>query len=413
MINGDMVSTGGHDPGTRGTRAPVNDLGPVRPESRIGLLDALRGFALFGILMVNLGLFAFGIIERTDASSADRIVSFTVATIFAGKFYLLFSFLFGYGFTLAARRAFHRNRSIVGPWSRRLITLFLLGIAHGVLLFQGDILTIYGLLGLLLLALRRVRARTAVIIAAILISVQVLLLSALLMFETTVPGTSPAEIAESYNAWRGGFLDVVAERAAEYGLIQALSILLAWPAILAMFLLGLAAAKHGLLESTDRFTTRRLRRYALIGLVIGLPGGVFNAIAEQELLRGLYALGPAVAELTAPALTFTYICLIILARRTNIGDRILTRLAPAGRMALTNYLSQSLICAFIFTGYGLGLIGRVPTAWLPVLAITIFGCQVLISDLYFRRFTIGPVEAALRTVTYLSVPRLTSTASKT
>lgn len=412
MINGDTVSPGGPGPGAYGARASVNDLGPVRPESRIGLLDVLRGFALFGILVVNLGLFAFGVIERTDVSSADRVVSFTVATIFAGKFYLLFSFLFGYGFTLAARRAFQRNRSIVGPWARRLITLFLLGIIHGVLLFQGDILTIYGLLGLLLLALRRVRARTAVLIAAMLISVNALLISVLLMFESSIPGTSPAEIAESYNAWRGGFLDVVAERAAEYGLIQGVSILLAWPAVLAMFLLGLAAAKHGLLESTDHFTTRRLRRYALIGLAVGLPGGVFNAIAEQGLLRGLYALGPAVSELTAPALTFAYICLIILARRTDIGDKVLTRLAPAGRMALTNYLSQSLICAFIFTGYGLGLIGRVPTAWLPVLAITIFGCQVLISDLYFRRFAIGPVEAALRTVTYLSVPRLTSTTSK-
>jgi uncharacterized protein len=387
---------------------------PIAAGERVELLDALRGLALFGILVVNMGAFKadfFGPPRHDDP--LDVAATWLIAFGFQTKFYVLFSFLFGYGFSVQLARAAERGERAAGRYLRRLLGLLLLGLAHAILLFYGDILVTYAIFGLVLLLFRRVRGSVLVGLAAVLLFGSALLFAGLGALASTAGEPEPAEVARERDqqareaerraaAYRGTPAEAIGERLREYPGTLAFALLGQGPTILAMFLLGLWAGRRRLAEHPEEHAPL-LRRLLALGLHVGVPGAL--AWATYRTLYGftfdarfLYA--AALNFGTAPFLTAVYAIALATLWRDGRWRARLAPLAPVGRMALTNYLLQSATGAFLFTGYGLALYGRVGAALGLALSLAIFAAQVPLSAWWLRRFRFGPAEWVLRSLTY-------------
>ncbi|MGY1438576.1 DUF418 domain-containing protein [Streptomyces reniochalinae] len=385
----------------RATGAPVAAATSAQAR-RIRDVDALRGFALLGILLVNAQTMA-GPYEGQGASGTveERIAAWLVTALVSSKFYLLFAFLFGYSFTLQARSAERESAAFAGRMLRRLVCLWCLGLAHAVLLFPGDILMTYAVLGLVLFAMRGVAPRTAARAAVVLVvCLGVLLLGkGMLTLGTTSPGAgAAADTATAVADYRGAPASVVHANLRQWRDLLA-GDLLYMPHILAAFLVGLAAGKRRVLAEFDRYRGLA-RRLVVYGLPTGLVGGAVTAMCRNGPLDARWSgVGAAVGVFAAPVLAAAYGCGLLLLLRTRHGRRAAEALAAAGRVALTNYLTQSLVMALVFTGYGLALYGRV--GLVPVLAGCLVLCagQLALSAWLVRRFRYGPLEWVLRTVT--------------
>ncbi|MGC4758887.1 DUF418 domain-containing protein [Micromonospora trifolii] len=367
--------------------------------ARINVVDALRGIALLLILLVNVWYFssgyAFQLVSDPAYGALDRLVAGAVELLFAMKAYLLFSFLFGYSFTLQLDSAARRGTTFGRTFLRRLSGLFVLGALHAVLLFHGDILTTYALLGLALLAVRRIEPRSALRTAAIIVGVTAFVVGlAAVLGAAVVPDQAAAVTAGAHSteALRGGFGDVVLEHVRSLpAMLGALAV--QGPLAFAAFLVGLAAGKHRMLAAAHAHEDL-LRRCERVGYPVGLAGAAVFAIGGGTAnMTGLM-----VSIVTAPFLAAAYAATLLrlFTRRARVADA----LAPAGRMALTNYLGQSLICVLVFTGVGLGLAGHTSPAQTLLIALTIFVVQVAVSYRWMRRFRYGPLEWALRAWTH-------------
>ncbi|MCX4960287.1 DUF418 domain-containing protein [Streptomyces virginiae] len=383
--------------------------------ARIPEVDALRGFALMGILLVNAlvmaGPYSLEAVSDPGASALDRTVEGVVQTFAVGKFYLMFSFLFGYSFTLQLASAERAGASAVPRQLRRSLGLFVLGVLHAVLLYTGDILTTYAVLGLVLIAARNCTPRAALRSARILygcLSACLLLLGlATLFMSDAETAEADAELAEGLpeliDGYRGDAVSVVQ---ANIGQLpdQLLATLLMSGFVMAAFLVGLYCGKRRLLSDTGNHRAQ-MRRIFLLGAAVGLPGSLFMAMAVIGPLAPRWSIfGTMVGTVTAPALTAAYICGMLLLMKTDRGARIAAVFAPAGRMALTNYLSQSLIMALVFTGYGLALYDRLSPAIVALGALLLYAGQLALSRWLTARYRYAPVEWLLRAVTLARLP---------
>ncbi|MBX9400437.1 DUF418 domain-containing protein [Lysobacter sp. BMK333-48F3] len=389
---------------------------PVRTDAqRIEQLDALRGFALFGILIVNIGAFAspyygLGLADPAYDGAADRAVRWLVAAGFELKFYLLFSFLFGYSFTLQMDSAQRAGQAFVPRMLRRLAGLWLIGLAHALLLFHGDILTTYAVLGLILLALRRAAPALALRIAAALLLLTAAgwaALAALAAWDGTAADPAAAALAAQANlaGFTGDAAAVIAQRSRELASTGVLLALLQAPCALAMFLCGLVAGRRRLLADPESHRPL-LHRLRWLGLCCGLPAAAaYACVAVWRPGGALELLALAGCVLTAPWLSAGYLAWAMTAFATRAGARVAAWLAPAGRMALSNYLLQSLVCAWAFSGYGLGLMGRVSPLQASIFALLLFGAQTSLSRWWLRRRAYGPLEWLLRAITLGARPR--------
>ncbi|QYC44365.1 hypothetical protein Nocox_33990 [Nonomuraea coxensis DSM 45129] len=379
--------------------------------ARIASVDALRGFALLGILVVNIAFLASGYRMAGHAEPAfqgplDWGVRWSVTLFLENKFYLLFSFLFGYSFTLQLDSAARQGLRFTPMFLRRLGGLFLLGLAHAVLLFPGDILTTYAAVGVALLVLRRITPKAAVVLAVgltALLALAFVLLAVLtstgLDMSHTVADTA-AEAARSDQALVGGVWQIITEHVRKLSLILVLRVFFQGPAVLAACLIGLAVGKLGLLRDLSAHQDT-LRRLQWIGFTVGLSGALFyTASAWTGAVHKFW--GEAVDLVTAPLLAAAYAAtfLRLLPHLPGLG-RVL---AAPGRMALSNYLAQSLICSLIFTGYGLALVDRVSPPLEVAIACGVFAVQVLASQWWLGRHRYGPVEWWLRHLTYWRRP---------
>ncbi|MEU0550763.1 DUF418 domain-containing protein [Micromonospora sp. NPDC005979] len=376
--------------------------------SRIADVDALRAVALLLILLVNIAFLASGypfhlVPDPAHDSWGDQAALWLVELLFAMKAYLLFAFLFGYSFTLQLDSAARRGVDIVPRFRRRLVGLFVLGALHAVLLFQGDILTTYALLGLVLLAMRRVAVGTA-LRAAVLLTAGIGFALALAAVGGTELVTDPAAALaagqRSTEALQGGLGSVIAEHVRQLPAMVG-TLLVQGPLALSAFLFGYAAGRRRLL--TDIAGNRQfLRRVQRVGYPVGLAGAVvFASGGGTGNLTGV-----TVGVLTAPLLAAAYAATLLEFFATDRGRRLVTVLAPAGRMSLSNYLGQSVLCVLVFTGVGLGLAGAVAPPVVLLVAVVIYGVQVAASAAWMARFRYGPAEWLLRAWTEQQWPRL-------
>ncbi|WP_309081802.1 DUF418 domain-containing protein [Zhihengliuella sp.] len=377
-------------------------------------LDALRAFALLGIFLVNVQTFAdpaslLGTPSPTDA--AGTAAHALVAGLLMGKFYILFSFLFGYSFALlwqaTARRAAAAGRpdDFAAVALRRFAGLFVLGLAHGLLLFTGDILLTYALAGTLLLGLRYIGPRAARVTAAIIIGVVgagMVAIAALMGLALSAP-----EFESMLQSELSATANLLAQPYAQfligiYPSTLASMVFVQGPVAFSAFLVGLSAAKDHWFE---RLTRRTLLRVLLVGAAVGLPGAAATAwayVGLHPLVGSTAAFG--VAALTGPFLTAAYVAALLLLFRSGPGRRVRNALVPAGQMALSNYLGQSVVMVAIYTDYGLDLANRVhPFAALGICG-AVFAAQLVLSALWMRRFARGPVEGLLRALTYWQRP---------
>ncbi|WP_225320883.1 DUF418 domain-containing protein [Streptomyces luteolifulvus] len=393
------------------SRTPTRSPAAAPHLSRVQEIDVLRGFALLGILLVNVQMMAgprVGTSGELVVSRVDQVAAWLVTALVSAKFYMLFSFVFGYSFTLQRAAAEHAGVPFAPRHLRRLGCLFLLGLAHGVLLFSGDVLMVYAVLSLVLFAVRDAASPTLLRTAAWLVAGTAACLLA--WGWLTVAFAQPlrqqdvtAVVHEWVTAYRGEPGAVVEAR------LRSLRDSLGWNILygadmLAAFLAGLAAGCRRVLAETDRYRAW-MTQILVCGLPVGLAGSVFMAVCRNGPLDVLwYDVGSAVGVLTAPALTAAYVCGLLLLLRTGPGRRLGHVLAPAGRMALTNYLTQSLVAAFVFTGYGLAWYGRHGTAAVLTGAVVLYAAQLMVSSRLLRRVRYGPAEWLLRTATLARRP---------
>ncbi len=402
---------------------------PVAPAERIGAIDTLRGFALFGILVVNItmaGQPAYAVATSLElwAAPHDRAAEWLVRLFAEGKFYPLFAFLFGYGFALQMARVQARGGRFGWLYARRLLVLLAIGLVHAFFIWSGDILTVYALLGLLLLLFfRNRRPRTLLtwtaisMLAPILVSVALLGLvvlarsqpggavqvDAALAEQTAALTASAAESLRSYG--QGSFAEVQAQRTRETLFLFSTMPLYLAPNVLAMFLLGTWAARRGVLQDVSAHESL-LRRVRAWGLAVGLPAAaVFTwsmAVSSRANLSVETLVGTLTSIVGGPLLAFGYGAALVLLVHGSPAWR--TRLAPvtlAGRMALTNYLLQSLIFTTVYYSYGLGLYGELGPAAALLLGAAIYAAELWLSVWWLRHFQFGPMEWLWRSLTYL------------
>lgn len=396
-------------------------------QQRLDHLDILRGLALMGILMVNFAYFtqpvqSIALGADPSLTGPDRLIDFLIAMLFTGKFIALFSMLFGAGFALMAGRAAERSASFWGVYLRRLLVLMALGLAHLLLVWSGDILFVYSLCALFMILLFRKTPTRRLWKWAIaffaLPSVVVWMGLAALMGAGADPelqaGISAGfeqshqellaevERAAAINA-AGSWTENVAQRARDMQFV--LSSFLFWvPPIIGFFLIGRWLVETGRLLKPEE---HRLffRRWRSRGLMLGLPlagAAAWLSMISGNLIvpTGTSALAITLYSLAAVVLSLAYLSLLMLD-----ADRLKV-LAPVGRMALSNYLLQSLIWTWVFYGHGLGLWGALPRWSHPLFVLGFFGLQVVFSHWWMARFRYGPAEWLWRSLTYLQPQRM-------
>lgn len=364
--------------------------------TRVLAADALRGLALFGICMVNAWYYAdplgaSGVPSPVIDTAAGDVTRFVIALLFEGKFYPLFAFLFGYSFALMHDASVRADADFAARMRRRLWGLFIIGIAHGVVLWPGDILTTYAILGFILLAWQ---PRRPVRVAGALIAIATVFWVVLGVAWDTVDLSEDAlTTLANYQGTPG---TVLAEHAQTYLSIGVTVLFGQGPTALAMMLLGLVAADRRLLADPAG-NAPLLRRLVRVGLPVGLAGSLVYAVLMQiDGGAAADAVAFGLLALTGPMLTGAYIALSLAWFARPSGEAAERWLAPAGRMALTNYVGQSLVLAVVFTAYGFELVERLSAPEVAGVVCAVFAAQLVVSRWWLRRHAYGPLEWLLR-----------------
>jgi uncharacterized protein len=358
---------------------------PVGETGRYRYLDVLRGIALFGVLLVNLltgfrvSMFQHFAQAHTHPGRVNYLVDTLVATFVELKALTLFSFLFGVGIAIQAERSAARGVAVTPFLLRRFLVLLAFGLGHMFLIWNGDILCLYAVCGFLLAPILRLSSRALAILgfAAILLPSFVPLN---IHFPSGEAMRAQVEAANRVYS-HGGFLEILRFRSSE---AVRLIFPLLWgilPRTVGLMWWGVAAWRSGLL-----FRPEHHRRLLSMLLVAG--------IALAGVGPGLHSRFEDVLSIIP--LASAYASAVLLWYRPGRAKAF----AAAGQMALTNYLTQSIVLGFIFYGYGFGLFGRLdPTAGL-VLVIGLYALQLAASLVWLRRYRFGPVEWLWRSLTY-------------
>lgn len=409
------------------TAAPA----PVQASERIEVIDVLRGFALLGILLVNMELFANPVLTVIrpvveQPGLLDSTASFLVHLLAESKFFSLFSFLFGLGFSIQILRLEARGARVGPVYLRRLLALLGFGLVHAFLFWVGDILIMYAVLGMLLLLFRKAKPRTLLVWVVIFIVLPVLVMlagwgmislarmsgpEAAAQIDASMAAQDAAyleQIERAYTVYAtGSFGEITAQRVVDYIQFTTSGNLFLAPSIFAMFLLGLYFGKRGIFQDVQSYLGL-FRKLFWWGWSLGLAGNLLFAILVQGQSRASLTVQQVIAEaalkFSAPLLMLAYVATIVLLFQRPAAQRWLAHLAPVGRMALTNYIGQSLVCTLIFYGYGLGLFGQVGKAAGLLLAVLIYAAQIPISRFWLSRYLYGPLEWLWRLLTYLHRP---------
>ncbi len=392
------------------------NISPIAKKDRIQVIDILRGMALLGILLVNVHeVSSSWYVTDVSGTTIDRFTQILTDIFFLNKFYTLFSFLFGLGMSIQMIRAEDKGVPFVALYLRRLFWLLVFGLLHAILIWDGDILATYALLGLFLVLLRKLSPKILIVLSIILIVINIGIQVADLGVDTE---ESRAAEYQNYKTERQENIDFF--RNASYREITAyrfestLDFDSAWLILLApfyvlslgtdvlgIFLFGLAVGKLGWFDEIDDKLPlwRNILRWGLpIGLVVSIAGGALVYLGTVDIANaGLFDIGMILVQAGAPPLTLGYVSgVVLLSRRTSW----LGVFAPIGKTALTVYLTQSIVLTLIFYSYGLKLYGSVGPAMAWLLALVIYGLQMLVSTVWMRYFRFGPAEWLWRSLTY-------------
>ena len=409
----------------------MQNLSPVQLNEREIFMDVLRGFAILGIFIANLGSGFSWYSESSHLTGPwlvpvlDHKVSFLHQMFIEGKFYSIFSSLFGWGIALQVKRGVAKGIDATPTIKRRLAFMLLLGAFH-LLIWPGDIVFFYALLGFLLLPFRKFSNKTLLIIGVILILSPILLYWLKMTFQEL---NYPAQKLREFGNWaeiklnpqlnnikseaeykefvkNANWFDVLKGHMAgfffRYGYLFFVSRI---PKVLGMFLIGYVVGRSDFYKNIAQHK-KLLYAVIAVGLLIGLPanyclaqymsnyeGDYFSLKINGFYQTVAYALGVV-------PLALTYVALFMLLFQTGFGKKILAVFAPVGKMAFTNYIMQSLIGNFVFLGAGLGYMGQVGPFYYTLFGIAVFIVQIILSTIWLKYFNYGPLEWLWRSGTY-------------
>ncbi len=401
-------------------------LSPVQTKEREIFMDVLRGFAILGIFIANLNSFSW-YSEQVQANSPyllpalDHKMSFLHHMFIEGKFYSIFSLLFGWGIALQIKRGAASGINPMPTIRRRLLFMLLLGAVH-LLIWPGDIVFFYALLAFILLPLRKFSNKTLLITGAILILSPILLYAAKanwqwlnapagLLFETgqkldnqllgVTSETDYMALAKNASWW-----DILKGNISgffyRYGYLFFVSRV---PKVLGVFLIGYVLGRSDFYKNIAQ---RKKTVYIIIaaGLLIGLPANYYLARYMTYFMgdywqlktKGLYQ--TIAYALGVVPLALAYVGLFMLSFQTVAGKKILSVLAPVGKMAFSNYIMHSLIGNFVFLGPGLGYMRQVGPVYYTLFGVAVFIVQIILSTIWLKYFNYGPIEWLWRSATY-------------
>ncbi len=416
---------------------------PVAGKERLASVDTLRGFAVLGILVMNICAYGLPHMAYSNPtviggfSGIDRLTWWISHLLFSFKMMPIFGMLFGAGLMLMYERFMSKGISFRRFWYRRILWLMLMGTVHGYLLWVGDILFLYSICGLFLYLFRKKSAKKLFILAAIFYIIVFIPGLAGGYYFGTVRDTILPEIERKIEAgeevtareeahrqrwnetkkhydpsaeqlekniatYRNGYMGIVRNRAPLYFATTTFMLIIGsfWPTM-GLMLAGMAFMKLGV------FSASRSKRYylilAVIGYGAGLPLAYLSArgmIAHDFSFVEKFRIDSPLNHLGGPLVALGHIGLVMLACSYGILGGLRKRLAAAGRMALSNYIGQTLICTTIFYGYGLGLYASIGKAGLMLFVVGVWIVELIVSPLWLGRFRSGPLEWLWRTLTY-------------
>jgi uncharacterized protein len=417
-------------------------IGPVTGLERIASVDVLRGFALLGILVINIDFFALPIMIYSNPMVAGGFAGFDLLTwkfdflLFLQKMMAVFSMLFGAGVILMYNRAESTGGKFAGTYYRRILWLLLIGMIHGYLLWYGDILVSYALCGLLLYPLRRKSPRFLIILGVVFLLLGGLVSYGIGLSLTELKGqavkvekdlasgeevdphrldllnmwnhmkndveSSRETVNAEIEAYRGHWHDVMSQRIQMTLMMQTQGFLIRvfWR-VMGLMLLGMALMKLGV------FSGERSPRFylilAVIGYGIGLPVvgyGMGSLMGHGFDIIYFFETGSLYNFFGSVLVALGHVSLVILIIKWGWLKWLTQRLAAVGRMAFSNYLMHTLICTTLFYGYGFGLYGQINRFGLFGIVVAIWILQLLISPWWLRHFRFGPAEWMWRSLTY-------------
>lgn len=394
---------------------------PVTLGERIDSLDVLRGVAILGILLMNIVTFSMVLSAYTnpsvynDLSGADWWTWLTLHLFVDQKFMTMFSVLFGSGVCIFMERATAKHHAAWKLQLSRMGWLLLIGLLHAYLIWYGDILVSYAVAGVVIALVRSWRPMTLLLVGIVVMLFVPILFNSLVyltvpywpedviaQFQDTVNLESKENVAE-ISAYTGSWLDQLAHRIPVSLMMHILivPVYIFWH-VAGLMLMGMAAYKWGILSAT-----RSTKFYGLmiaIGLLIGLPlvgaGVWFNTQNDWDPIQGMFITSHWNA-IGGPFVAAAWIGLVMLICKFGVLPAVRKALASVGRMALTNYIGQSVICSVLFYGHGFGWFGQFERVELLYVVGAICAFQIVFSMLWLSRFRFGPLEWAWRSATYL------------
>lgn len=392
----------------------TNVAGPVKDSERADVLDALRGFALLGILISHIPDFSgFSFMTSLQQATVDHFgIDGVAATIqdylIRGKFYSLFSLLFGIGFAVQLKSAIRRGADFARHFARRLAVLLVIGTLHACL-WYGDILKDYALIGFALILLRgasaRVIALTTTIVFALRVIWPIIVFALVSIFS---PATSSADPGGSFLALTQQFdsAEPSAIFRANFELVQIKALQTVYDgkavSILAMFFLGALIGKLGLYRNLHDHRKLFFSIFwicAPVGIIGNAVLTPMHAATPDFPPSGMWVMENCLYAIAVPAMAVAYASGFAWLWSRG-GFLVLRWFAPAGRMALTTYISQTVICVALFYGVGGGLRSEIGLVEGTLLAIVMFAIQSMFAHFWLRWFLFGPIEWVWRRTTY-------------
>jgi uncharacterized protein len=422
--------------------ATMSDVAPVTASERFVSLDMLRGVAVLGILVMNIYAFAMPFSAYMNPLLLGGTEPHNLGTwffthiFFDQKFLSIFAMMFGAGIVLMSGRAEAKGAKPAPILYRRQFWLVVIGCIHAYLVWWGDILFSYAMVGMLVYVFRKRQPKTLIIIACVLLPVNLVLnygtssymeqlrAQAGAVAELQAAGeTLTEEQGQTVQQWqemrvmmaptaedmqedlethRGSYVDIVSYRVPLLVTMQLFGLFFfgIWR-IGGLMLIGMALMKLGVL--TGERSTSFYRKLMIAGYAIGLPLVLFSSFnAWQHEFDGLHMMrfGLIPNYFGSIAMALGHVGLVMLAAKSGWMKRLMARFAAVGRMALTNYLMHSVILTTVFYGYGLGLYGQIPRLWQMAFVVAVLALQLWISPLWLRRYRFGPVEWLWRSLSY-------------
>ncbi|MEM7799381.1 MAG: DUF418 domain-containing protein [Chloroflexota bacterium] len=392
---------------------------PTQPKERIIALDFLRGFALLGILLMNIQGFAmpkaayFNPTAYGDLSGINYWV-YTLSHVLAdSKFMTIFSILYGAGIILITQKLEERGERSAGLHYRRTFWLLVIGLAHAYLMWYGDILVAYALVAFVVFFFRKLSPRWLIIWGIVILGLG----SGLSLFTGSGLSFFPPEVradlqadwapsaeamAEEIRLYQGGWLSNMAHRVPASIEMQTTAFFFwgMWRAG-GLMLIGMALFKLGVL--TARRSTTFYRNMLIIGFLVGLPlviYGLTSSFASGWSLEYARFVGNQFNYWGSLGVSLAYIAAVMLIAKSGIGQGLVARFAAVGRTALSNYLLQTVLSTLIFYGIGLGFFGEVERIGQFLIVLGIWAFQLIVSPIWLRYYRFGPVEWVWRSLTY-------------